>query len=174
MNIMLPLPLIKRRESENSGDEPPYLVGDPRFVERAVTTVMEDDENPDENTSCEDHEGDGEPPGNGQAPTDQRPERHVGAYRIQQLPRGPSPVWNLMLCHARLPFRLRLAPVGIRASWGGHRRHSKSVKNGLSGRVVPKRCFIQAGHAFFDDFSDRINDEFGDQRITGGARQGIT
>ena len=59
---MLPPPVMVGSEGERPGDKSPEIVGSSGFENRSVSTVMKDDEDPDEQSPGENRQGYGQQP----------------------------------------------------------------------------------------------------------------
>lgn len=83
---MFPAPVIIRRKRQYSGDRADDVVELLRFKERAVATVVKNDECPDQKSARQNCQRNREPPGNFQAEIHQYPKRQVWDDGVCQLP----------------------------------------------------------------------------------------
>ena len=86
VNGMLPAPLVIGGEREQAGDETHHIIGQFRFEKRAMSAVMEDDENPDKKQTRNDREEKGEQVGIGQRVVHQKPQEQERPDGVHQLP----------------------------------------------------------------------------------------
>ena len=117
---MFPPPVVLGGEGQHSGDESQESIRPGGLEEGIVSAIVEDDKDPDEETSGENTEWNGEPPGDREAEIEEKPNQQIPPDGVENLPTGPPAVGDLILGDDGLPLADGLASVRLVCRWFFH------------------------------------------------------
>jgi hypothetical protein len=135
-------PEVVGRERQHTEQEAKALVCPDGLEERAMATIMEDDERPHQKTRCGNREQERQPVRNIERAIHGVPQHAKRYQRIRDLPGTPPLIGELVLGNNRLPVKLFFGHLALRDDSTPCRAFKLA-----SGEPSGERLWLRGGHA---------------------------